>query len=76
MWTSQKDVPRIVFMEISAAITEKSLLDYISTNIADNITFCGHFNNNVGLITDPQNKGLDTVHCTLFAKLSAILAEI
>ena len=36
MITSQQNVPRIIVMQISAAIIEKSNLHYISTNIADN----------------------------------------
>ena len=36
MLTSQQNVPRIVFMQISAAIIEKSMFYYISANIADN----------------------------------------
>ena len=36
MLTSQQNVPRIVFMQISAAIIEKSIFYYISASIADN----------------------------------------
>ena len=36
MLTSQQNVPRIVFMQISAAIIEKSIVYYISASIADN----------------------------------------
>ena len=37
MLTSQQNVPRIVFMEITAAIIEKSIIVYyISASIADN----------------------------------------
>ena len=35
MLTSRHGVPRIIFMQISAAIIEKSNFHYISTNIAD-----------------------------------------
>ena len=36
MLTSQQNVPRIVFMQISAAIIETSICYYIPANIADN----------------------------------------
>ena len=36
MITSQQNVPRIIFMQINAAIIEKSNVHYISSNIADN----------------------------------------
>jgi len=35
MLTSQQNVPRVVFMQISAAIIEISIFHYISANIAD-----------------------------------------
>ena len=34
--SSQQNVPRIVFMQISATIIEKSIIYYISASIADN----------------------------------------
>ena len=36
MSTSQQNVPRIVFMQISAAIIEKSIVYCISASIAEN----------------------------------------
>ena len=36
MLTSQQNVPRIAFMQISAAIIEKSMFYCISASIADN----------------------------------------
>ena len=36
MLTSQQNVPRTVFMQISAAIVNKSIFYYISASIADN----------------------------------------
>jgi len=36
MLTSQQNVPRVIFMQISAAIIEKSNFHYISANITDN----------------------------------------
>jgi hypothetical protein len=38
MLQSCPDVPRIIFIQISAAITEKCMFKYISANIADNWT--------------------------------------
>jgi hypothetical protein len=35
MLTSQQNVPRMIFMQMSATITEKFNFHYISTNIAD-----------------------------------------
>ena len=36
MLTSQQNVPRIIFMQISAAIIKKSIVHYISANITYN----------------------------------------
>ena len=36
MLTSQQNVPRSFFMQISADIIEKTICHYISANIADN----------------------------------------
>ena len=38
MLASQQNVPRIIFMQISAAIIEKSSFHYNSANIARNCT--------------------------------------
>ena len=37
MLTSWKNVPRAIFIQICAAITEKCLLSYSSVNITDNL---------------------------------------
>ena len=36
MLTIQQNVPRIIFMQISAAIIEESICHYILANISDN----------------------------------------
>jgi len=38
MLSSQQNVPRIIFMQISTAIIEKYMFNYISTNIVHNCT--------------------------------------
>ena len=37
MWTGWKNIPRAIFMQMCAVITEKCILSYNSVNITDNL---------------------------------------